>query len=74
MYFNSFSDFKCLAARTDDETIFLALENDKLEPTVLDCDYNISDTNSFLTVKWFRNSKTIYQWIRGSLPTAIVRI
>ncbi|KAH8398589.1 hypothetical protein KR222_008575, partial [Zaprionus bogoriensis] len=61
----------CLPDRIDDETKFVILQNDNMEPTVLDCDYNISDTASFLTVKWFRNNKTVYQWIRGKPPTPI---
>lgn len=43
-----------------------------MEPTILECDYNVNDSASFLTVKWFRNEKTIYQWIRGSHPAPIV--
>lgn len=69
-----FKGFDCVADRIEDETIFLELKNDDQQhETVLDCDYNINDTTSFLTVKWFKNNKTVYQWIRGSLPTAIVR-
>jgi len=45
-----------------------------MEPTVLDCDYNLKDTDAFLTVKWFRNDNAIYQWIRGSQPAPIVSI
>ncbi|KAH8261652.1 hypothetical protein KR044_012984, partial [Drosophila immigrans] len=61
----------CGAVRVDDDTKFLVLEDENMEPTVLDCDYDLNDTKVFLTVKWFRNDNTIYQWIRGSKPTPI---
>ncbi|XP_023171840.1 uncharacterized protein LOC111600110 [Drosophila hydei] len=61
----------CLPVKIDGETKFLVLENDDMEPTILECDYNVNDSASFLTVKWFRNEKTIYQWIRGSHPAPI---
>ncbi|XP_064543097.1 uncharacterized protein LOC135431751 [Drosophila montana] len=64
-------DVRCLPVKIDAETKFIVLQNDGMEPTVLDCDYNLNDTDSFLTVKWFRNDKTIYQWIRGSHPAPI---
>ncbi|XP_030387178.1 uncharacterized protein LOC115633830 [Scaptodrosophila lebanonensis] len=64
-------DVLCLPLNDDSNNIVIVLENDEMEPTVLDCDYDIQDTESFLTVKWFRNDKTIYQWIRGSHPSPI---
>ncbi|KAM8712549.1 hypothetical protein ACLKA7_012965 [Drosophila subpalustris] len=66
-----YNDVGCQADKTDGETKFLVLEDDNMEPTILDCDFNLNDTESFLTVKWFRNDKAIYQWIRGSQPAPI---
>lgn len=43
-----------------------------MEPTILDCDYEIEDKPKFLTVKWSRDDKTIYQWILGKAPAPIV--
>ncbi|XP_062134537.1 uncharacterized protein LOC133844521 [Drosophila sulfurigaster albostrigata] len=61
----------CRALRVDEETKFLVLEDDNMDRTVLDCNYDLNDTDVFLTVKWFRNDRTIYQWIRGSQPAPI---
>ncbi|KAL7737439.1 hypothetical protein ACLKA6_007582 [Drosophila palustris] len=66
-----YNDVGCHADKTDGETKFLVLEDGNMEPTILDCDFNLNDTESFLTVKWFRNDKAIYQWIRGSQPAPI---
>ncbi|SPP73164.1 uncharacterized protein LOC117578423 [Drosophila guanche] len=61
----------CLPAKDDSQTKLIVLQNEDMEPTVLDCAYDIKDTQSFLTVKWFRDDKTIYQWIRGAHPAPI---
>lgn len=66
-----YNDVGCQALKTDEETKYIVLEDDNMEPTVLDCDYNLNDTDAFLTVKWFRNDNAIYQWIRGSQPAPI---
>ncbi|ALC42615.1 CG5597 [Drosophila busckii] len=60
-----------LCKPVDEETKFILLEEGDMAPTVLDCEYNLDDTESFHTLKWFRNDKAIYQWIRGSQPAPI---
>ncbi|EDW01897.1 GH21689 [Drosophila grimshawi] len=65
---------RCGPVKIAEDTKFIVLDDDDdddMDPTVLECDYEIKDTDSFLTVKWFRNDKTIYQWIRGSHPAPI---
>jgi len=43
-----------------------------MEPTILDCDYEVEESPKFITVKWYRDDKSIYQWIFGTPPYAIV--
>lgn len=40
----------------------------------LDCDYEVEAGSppSYLVVKWFKNDKGIYQWIRGQQPSVFV--
>lgn len=59
--------------KDESDVIIIALENEDMNPTILDCDYEIEDEPMFLTLKWFRDDKTIYQWIRGQQPAPIVR-
>lgn len=37
----------------------------------LDCDYDVSDDESGLVIKWFLNNQLVYQWIPPRLPTAL---
>ncbi|KAH8390388.1 hypothetical protein KR200_006542, partial [Drosophila serrata] len=64
---------EALGYPTKDETDakIIVLQNEEMEPTILDCDYEIEDKPTFLTVKWFRDDKTIYQWILGKAPAPI---
>lgn len=38
---------------------------------VLDCDFDVSDDESGLVIKWFINNQLVYQWIPPRLPTAL---
>lgn len=60
--------------KDESDVMIIALENEDMKPTILDCEYEIEDDPMFLTLKWFRDDKTIYQWIRGQQPAPIVRI
>ncbi|KAH8233004.1 uncharacterized protein [Drosophila bipectinata] len=57
--------------KDESDVIIIELENDDMKPTILDCEYEITNDPIFLTLKWFRNEKTIYQWIRGKQPAPI---
>lgn len=37
----------------------------------LDCDYDVSENESGLVIKWFLNNQLVYQWIPPRLPTAL---
>ncbi|XP_013101832.2 uncharacterized protein LOC106083416 [Stomoxys calcitrans] len=45
--------------------------NDSNDTINLDCDYELSDNEPNLLVKWFMNNKLIYQWIRGHEPAVL---
>ncbi|XP_075168053.1 uncharacterized protein LOC142240246 [Haematobia irritans] len=45
--------------------------NDSNDTINLDCDYELSDNEPNLLVKWFMNNKLIYQWIRGHEPSIL---
>ncbi|XP_017018602.1 hemolin [Drosophila kikkawai] len=57
--------------KDEPDTKIIVLQNEEMEPTILDCDYEIKDKPTFLTVKWYRDDKTIYQWILGKAPAPI---
>ncbi|EDV36250.1 uncharacterized protein Dana_GF12870 [Drosophila ananassae] len=57
--------------KDESDVMIIALENEDMKPTILDCEYEIEDDPMFLTLKWFRDDKTIYQWIRGQQPAPI---
>jgi hypothetical protein len=38
---------------------------------LLDCDYEVSENESGLVIKWFLNNQLVYQWIPPRLPTAL---
>ncbi|KAH8272912.1 hypothetical protein KR018_009745, partial [Drosophila ironensis] len=70
-YVFAFVDVLGYPTKDESDTKIIALENEDMEPTVLDCEYEIKEEPSFLTLKWFRDDKTIYQWIRGQPPAPI---
>lgn len=37
----------------------------------LDCDYDVSENESGLVIKWFLNNQLVYQWIPPRQPTAL---
>ncbi|KAH8402180.1 hypothetical protein KR009_010394 [Drosophila setifemur] len=61
----------CHPTKDESEVKFISLENEDMEPTILDCEYELTKEPTFLTLKWFRDDKTIYQWIRGQQPAPI---
>lgn len=38
---------------------------------LLDCDYEVSENESGLVIKWFLNNQLVYQWIPPRMPTAL---
>jgi hypothetical protein len=38
---------------------------------LLDCDYDVSDDENGLVIKWFLNNSLVYQWIPPRAPTAL---
>ncbi|XP_043641659.1 uncharacterized protein LOC122612249 [Drosophila teissieri] len=64
-------DVLCYPTRDESEDKIIVLQNEEMEPTILDCDYEVEENPKFLTVKWYRDDKSIYQWIFGTPPYAI---
>ncbi|XP_017125419.1 uncharacterized protein LOC108144805 [Drosophila elegans] len=64
-------DALCYPTKDESEDKIVVLQNEEMDPTILDCDYEIEENPSFLTLKWYRDEKSIYQWILGNLPYAI---
>lgn len=65
-------DALCYPTRDESEDKIIVLQNEEMEPTILDCDYEVEESPKFITVKWYRDDKSIYQWIFGTPPYAIV--
>ncbi|XP_017070502.1 uncharacterized protein LOC108107465 [Drosophila eugracilis] len=61
----------CYPTRDETDDKIVVLQNEQMDPTILDCDYNVEENPKFIIVKWYRNEKSIYQWIFGSPPRAI---
>ena len=38
---------------------------------ILDCEYDVSENENGLVIKWFLNNQLVYQWIPPRLPTAL---
>jgi hypothetical protein len=38
---------------------------------LLDCDFDVSEQESGLVIKWFLNNQLVYQWIPPRMPTAL---
>jgi len=67
-----FLDALCHPVKKRAEDKIIVLQNDEMEPTILDCDYEVEGNSTFVIVKWYRNNDSLYQWIFGSPPSAIV--
>nr|XP_016930557.1 uncharacterized protein LOC108010225 [Drosophila suzukii] len=64
-------DALCHPVKKRAEDKIIVLQNDEMEPTILDCDYEVEGNSTFVIVKWYRNNDSLYQWIFGSPPSAI---
>lgn len=52
----------------------VVIDENNQEPIVLDCEYDISQNEKGFVLKWLLDGSTIYQWIPGRAPFALVRI
>lgn len=66
--FNAIKGLSEAAPKTIIEKKHFVIENDEPEPIILDCDYDAENYQSSLLVKWLKNGKTIYHWIKGHEP------
>ncbi|XP_017045391.1 uncharacterized protein LOC108090958 [Drosophila ficusphila] len=64
-------DALCYPTKDESDVKIVVLQNEEMEPTILECDYEVERDPSFITVKWYRDEKNIYQWIFGKPPNAI---
>ncbi|XP_016953593.1 uncharacterized protein LOC108026895 [Drosophila biarmipes] len=61
----------CRHIKTRAEDKIIVLQNDEMDPTILDCDYDVVGNSTFVILKWYRNNDNLYQWIYGNPPFAI---
>ncbi|XP_017124291.2 uncharacterized protein LOC108144158 [Drosophila elegans] len=60
-------DLLCYATK-DVRLAYIYRNKAKMVPTVLDCDYEIEADTSMIALKWFKDDRPIYHWVRGSSP------
>ncbi|XP_016974053.1 uncharacterized protein LOC108040899 [Drosophila rhopaloa] len=63
-------DALCYPTKNEFEDKIVVLKNEEMLPTILDCPYEVEENPTGLTVKWFRDGKTMYQWLFGQIPHA----
>lgn len=56
------------------QNLFTIYRNNSNDTINLDCDYEVNNNEANLLVKWFKNNKLIYQWIRGHDPSVLVSL
>ncbi|KAH8348232.1 hypothetical protein KR084_005670, partial [Drosophila pseudotakahashii] len=64
-------DALCYPTRDESEDKIIVLQNEEMEPTILDCDFEVEENPKSIIVKWYRDERSVYQWIFGSPPNAI---
>lgn len=50
----------------------MLIDETNQEPIVLDCEYDINSNEKGFVLKWLLDGSTIYQWIPGRAPFALV--